>query len=183
VILTKGPAIETVGILAVLREKELQKNYPQKLIDKGKAMCTQMTVIQDALIAMETGGVTAMHDATEGGVIGGLFEIANASNVGMEIDESLFILPEEVSMVCDAFHIDPIATIAEGSLLITAHSTHSDRIIKNLKKQGITASIIGMVTDDKKTRVLKRKNGHTVPLAIPEQDPFWPVFFEGIGKS
>ena len=183
VILTKGPAIETVGILAVLREKELQKKYPQKLIDKGKALCKQMTVIQDALIAMETGGVTAMHDATEGGVIGGLFEIANASNVGMEIDESLFILPEEVSMVCDAFHIDPIAAIAEGSLLITAHSTHSDRIIKNLKKQGINASIIGTVTDDKKTRVLKRKNGHTVPLAIPEQDPFWPVFFEGIGKS
>lgn len=180
VILTKGPAIETVGILAVLREKELQKNYPQKLIDKGKALCKQMTVIQDALIAMETGGVTAMHDATEGGVIGGLFEIANASNVGMEIDESLFILPEEVSMVCDAFHIDSIAAIAEGSLLITAHSTHSKRIISNLKKQGINASIIGMVTDDKKTRVLKRKNGHTVQLAIPEQDPFWPVFFEGM---
>ncbi len=180
VILTKGPAIETVGILAMLREKELQKNYPQKLIDKGKALCKQMTVIQDALTAMKTGGVTAMHDATEGGVIGGLFEIANASNVGMKIDESLFILPEEVSMVCDAFHIDPIAAIAEGSLLITAHSTHSDRIINNLKMQGINASIIGKITDEKKTRVLKRKNGHTVPLAIPEQDPFWPVFFEGI---
>ena len=180
VILTKGPAIETVGILAVLREKELQKKYPQKLIDKGKALCKQMTVIQDALIAMETGGVTAMHDATEGGVIGGLFEIANASNVGMKIDESLFILPEEVTMVCDTFHIDPIAAIAEGSLLITAHSTHSDRIIKNLKKQGINASIIGTVTDEKKTRVLKRKNGHTVPLIIPDQDPFWPVFFEGM---
>lgn len=180
VILTKGPAIETVGILAVLHEKELQKKYPQKLINKGKALCKQITVIQDALTAMQTGGVTAMHDATEGGVIGGLFEIANASNVGMEIDESLFILPDEVSMVCDAFHIDPIAAIAEGSLLITAHATHSDRIIKNLKKQGINASIIGTVTDDKKTRVLKRRNGLTVPLSIPEQDPFWPVFFEGM---
>jgi len=180
VILTKGPAIETVGILAVLREKELQKRYPQKLIDKGKALCKQMTVIQDALTAMETGGVTAMHDATEGGVIGGLFEIANASNVGMEIDESLFILPDEVSMVCDAFNIDPIAAIAEGSLLITAHSDFSDRIIKNLKKQRINASVIGTITDDNKTRVLKRRNGQAVPLAIPKQDPFWPVFFEGM---
>ena len=180
VILTKGPAIETVGILSVLREKELQKRYPQKLIDKGKSLCKQMTVIQDALTTMETGGVTSMHDATEGGVIGGLFEVANASNVGMKIDESLFILPEEVSMVCDAFHIDPIATIAEDSLLITARSTHSDRIIKNLKKKRIDASIIGTVTDDKKTRLLKRRNGRVIPLAIPEQDPFWPVFFEGM---
>jgi hydrogenase maturation factor/predicted fused transcriptional regulator/phosphomethylpyrimidine kinase len=180
VILTKGPAIETVGILAVLREKELQKNYPQKLIDKAKSLCKQMTVIQDALTAMETGGVTAMHDATEGGVIGGLFEIANASKVGMEIDEASFILPEEISMVCDAFNIDPIAAIAEGSLLITTNLSYSDRIIRNLKKQQINASIIGTVTDDIKTRTLNRQNGQAVPLKIPEQDPFWPVFFEGI---
>jgi len=139
-----------------------------------------MTVIKDALIGMETGCVTAMHDATEGGVIGGLFEIANANNVGMEIDESLFILPDEVSMVCDTFHIDPLAATAEGSLLVTAHSTHSDKIMKNIKKQEINASIIEKVTDDKKTRVLKRKNGQTIPLIIPNQDPFWPVFFEGL---
>lgn len=183
VILTKGPAIETVGILAVLREKELQKKYSQKLINKGKALCKQMTVIQDALTAMETGGVTAMHDATEGGVIGGLFEIANASNVGMEIDEDLFILPEEVTMVCDAFHIDPVAAIAEGSLLITAKSTYSNKIIHNLRKQNINASIIGTVIDDTKTRMLKRRNGQVVPLTIPEQDPFWPVFFEGIEQK
>jgi hydrogenase expression/formation protein HypE len=180
VILTKGPAIETVGILAVLREKELQKEYPQKLIDKGKALCKQMTVIQDAMIAIETGGVTAMHDATEGGVIGGFFEIANASNVGMEIDESLFILPEEVSMVCDAFHIDPVVAIAEGSLLITANPTYSNKIIKNLKKKQINASIVGTVTADIKKRYLKRRNGKVLSLEIPEQDPFWPIFFEGI---
>jgi hydrogenase maturation factor len=183
VILTKGPAIETVGILAVLREKELQKKYPQKLIDKGKALCKQMTVIQDALTAMETGGVTAMHDATEGGVIGGLFEIANASSVGMEIDESLFLLPDEVTMVCDAFHIDPLAAIAEGSLLITAKPTYSDRIIRNLKKKQINASVIGTVTDETKIRTLKRRNGQVIPLIIPEQDPFWPVFFEGVEKK
>ncbi|OGS39813.1 MAG: AIR synthase [Euryarchaeota archaeon RBG_13_31_8] len=180
VILTKGPAIETVGILAVLREKELQKGYPQKLIDKGKALCKQMTVIQDAMIAIETGGVTAMHDATEGGVIGGFFEIANASNVGMEIDESLFILPEEVSMVCDAFHIDPVVAIAEGSLLITANPAYSNKIIKNLKKKQINASIVGTVTADIKKRYLKRRNGKVLSLEIPEQDPFWPIFFEGI---
>jgi hydrogenase expression/formation protein HypE len=183
VLLTKGPAIETAGILAVLREKELQKKYPQKLIEKGKALCKQMTVIEDALTAMQTGGVTAMHDATEGGVLGGLFEIANASNVGMEIDESLFILPEEVTMVCDAFHIDPIAAIAEGSLLITAKPCSSEGIIRNLKKKQINASVIGKVTDETKTRTLRRRNGKTIPLIIPEQDPFWPVFFEGVQNT
>ena len=137
-----------------------------------------MSVVKDALISMDAGGVTAMHDATEGGVIGGLFEIANASNLGMRIDESLFIYPEEVRMVCEAFNIDPLASIAEGSLIITAKHTHSEKIIRRLKNEGIRVSIIGKVTEDPETRIIKRLDGRYESLTIPEQDPFWPVFFK-----
>ena len=141
-----------------------------------------MTVVKDALTAMEAGGVTSMHDATEGGVIGGLFEIANASNVGMEIDERLFIYPEEVKIICQAFNIDPIAAIAEGSLLITAKPTHSNKIIQSLRNKGIEASVIGKVLDNPAIKTIIRLDGGNVPLLIPEQDPFWPVFFEGLEK-
>ncbi|MGB2698075.1 MAG: AIR synthase family protein [Candidatus Zixiibacteriota bacterium] len=183
VILTKGPAIETAGILSVLREKELKDKYSRSLVEKAKALCKQMTVVKDALTAMEIGGVTAMHDATEGGVIGGLFEIANASGVGMEVEEGSFIYPEEVKMVCQAFNIDPIAAIAEGSLLITARPTHSRKIIEKLKEIHIDASIIGKVIGDRETRIIRRLDGRVTQLAIPDQDPFWPVFFEGIEES
>jgi len=182
VILTKGPAIETVGILSVLREKELLGKYPEDIVRKAQALCKQMTVVKDALTAMEAGGVTSMHDATEGGVIGGLFEIANASNVGMEIDERLFIYPEEVKIICQAFNIDPIAAIAEGSLLITAKPTHSNKIIQSLRNKGIEASVIGKVLDNPAIKTIIRLDGGNVPLLIPEQDPFWPVFFEGLEK-
>ena len=180
VILTKGPAIETVGILSFLYEKMLREKYPSHLVEKAKSLCKQMTVIKDCLTAMEAGGVTSMHDATEGGVIGGLFEIANASNVGMEIDEKLFIYPEEVKFVCKELNIDPVAAIAEGSLLLTVKPTHSKKVIKKLKEAGIKASIIGKVLKDKKKRIMKRLDGKTVTLAIPKQDPFWPAFFKGL---
>ncbi|MHB8118578.1 MAG: AIR synthase family protein [Methanothrix sp.] len=183
VLLTKGPAIETAGLLAVLREKELLKKYPASMVDKAKALCKQMTVVKDASLAMECGGVSAMHDATEGGVIGGLFEIANASDVGMEIDESLFIYPAEIKMICDAFQIDPVAAIAEGSLLITARPESSADILSRLKAAGIEASVIGNVTSDSKIRTMKRLNGEVVPLQIPKQDPFWPAFFESGERS
>jgi hydrogenase maturation factor len=114
---------------------------------------------------------------------GGLFEIANASGTGMEIDEASFVYPKEVKMVCEAFNIDPIAAIAEGSLLITAKPTHSKEIIRRLKKANINASIIGKVTGEPKTRIIKRLDGSVIPLEIPEQDPFWPVFFEGVEKE
>ena len=110
VILTKGPAIETAGILAVIKENELLKRHPPALVERAKALCRQMTVVADALLAMDAGGVTAMHDATEGGVVGGLYEIANASGVGMEIDEGAFIYPDEVRIVCETFGIDPVTT-------------------------------------------------------------------------
>jgi hydrogenase maturation factor/predicted fused transcriptional regulator/phosphomethylpyrimidine kinase len=183
VILTKGPAIETVGILGVLREPELMGKYTEELIERAKALCKEMTVVKDCMLAMEAGGVTSMHDATEGGVMGGLFEIANASSVGMEIDEAKFIFPEEVKMVCEAFNIDALLAIAEGSLLLTAEPGAADTIIAKLEGAGIPASVIGTCTDDPKTRTIRRLDGTVQELEIPEQDPFWPVFFEGIQRS
>lgn len=179
-ILTKGPAIETAGILSVLREKELLESYPPSLVEKAKALCLQMTVVKDALTAMKAGGVTAMHDATEGGVIGGLFEVANASRVGMEVDESLFIYPEEVRMVCEAFGIDPVSAIAEGSLLIAVRPASTRKVLAALNAAGIPASVIGRVIRDTGKRILRRWDGQAVPLAIPRQDPFWPAFFAGL---
>jgi hydrogenase maturation factor len=180
VILTKGPAIETAAILSIVREKELRGRYPDDLIGKAQALCYQMSVVRDAEIAKKAGGVTAMHDATEGGVIGGLFEIADASGVGMRIDEARFVNPPEVRMICEAFGIDPVAAIAEGSLLITAEPAFSPAIIHALSSAGIAASVIGTVTDSPLHRLLARNDGSIIPLAVPEQDPFWPVFFEGV---
>jgi hydrogenase maturation factor len=183
IILTKGPAIETAGLLAALREGELRASHPPALVDSAKALCFQMSVVEDALTAKAAGGVTAMHDATEGGVIGGLFEIAAASGVGMEVDEKLFVYPEEVRMVCESFAIDPASAIAEGSLLISARPGASDRIIARLKRKRIRASVVGRVLGDPRRRTLERRDGRVVPLAIPEQDPFWPAFFEGLERG
>jgi hydrogenase expression/formation protein HypE len=183
VILTKGPAIETAGLLSVLREKELAGKYPGRLIRKAQALCRKITVVEDALTAMKAGGVTAMHDATEGGVIGGLFEMADAGGVGMDIYENLMIDPPEVHMVCEAFGIDPLCAIAEGSLLLTAKAAFVPKILRRLARAGIPASVIGTVLKDARKRTIRRRDGSVVPLAIPEQDPFWPAFFEGLEKA
>jgi hydrogenase maturation factor len=183
IILTKGPAIETAGLLAVLREDELLARYPAALVAKAKALTRAITVVDDALTAAAAGGVTAMHDATEGGVIGGLFEMAAASRVGMDVDERLFVYPDEVRMVCEAFAIDPVRAIAEGSLLITVRPGRSAGVLKNLRRRRIAASVIGRVVADRRCRRLRRADGRAEKLAVPEQDPFWPAFFEGLGAA
>jgi len=183
VILTKGPAIETAALLAALREEELRARYPAALVDRAKALDKAITVVDDALAAAAAGGVTAMHDATEGGVMGGLFEIAAASRVGMEIDESLFVYPDEVRMVCEAFGLDPVRAIAEGSLLITVRPGKSAAVISRLKRKRIAASVIGRVLRDRRKRTMRRSDGRTEELKVPEQDPFWPAFFEGLDRA
>lgn len=182
IILTKGPAIETAGLLAVLREEELLGEYPAALVEKAKALTAAISVVDDALTAVAAGGVTAMHDATEGGVVGGLFEMAAASGVGMEVEERLFVYPAEVRMVCEAFGIDPVQAIAEGSLLITARPGRSAGIIARLKRKRIASSVIGRVVANRRRRTILRADGRTAALAVPEQDPFWPAFFKGLEK-
>jgi hydrogenase maturation factor/predicted fused transcriptional regulator/phosphomethylpyrimidine kinase len=183
IILTKGPAVEAAGILAVLREQELRERYPSALVRRAQALTRQMSVVKDAMTAMAAGGVTAMHDATEGGVLGGLFEIAQASGVGMDVDEAAMIYPEEIRAVCETFHIDPLAAIAEGSLLITAAKESSSDILAALDREHIEATVIGTVTPDPGTRTIRRRDGSTTPIAPPSQDPFWPVFFEGVRRN
>jgi len=180
VLLTKGPAVEAAGILAALQPEKLSA-YPPELVEMAKAQCQQMTVVKDALTAMEAGGVHAMHDATEGGVRGGLFEIASASGVGMEIDESLFVYPEEIRIVAEGFDFDPIEAIAEGTLLLTVDPGHTQAVLSALEGVDIAASVVGRCIDDESVRTIKRRNGSLEQLYIPVQDPFWPLFFEALG--
>ena len=182
VILTKGPAIETAALLASLREEELLAKHPAALVAKAKRLARSITVVEDALTAAAAGGVTAMHDATEGGVMGGLFEIAAASGVGMEIDEARFVYPDEVRAVCETFGIDPVRAIAEGSLLVTVRPGKSAGVIARLKRKRIAASVVGEVLRDRRRRVMRRADGRTEDLAVPDQDPFWPAFFSGLEK-
>jgi hydrogenase maturation factor len=182
IVLTKGPAIETAGLLAVLREEELRAGYPAALVARAKGLTEAITVVEDALTAMAAGGVTAMHDATEGGVVGGLAEMASASGVGMEVEEALFVYPDEVRMVCEAFAIDPVRAIAEGSLLVTVRPGSSGRVLSRLGRKGIAASVIGRVLRDRRRRTIRRADGRSERLAVPDQDPFWPAFFQGLQK-
>jgi hydrogenase maturation factor len=86
-------------------------------------------------------------------------------------------------MVCEAFAIDPVRAIAEGSLLLTVRPAKSAAVLGRLKKKRIAASVVGTVLRDRRRRTIRRLDGRTETLAIPEQDPFWPAFFAGLEGS
>ncbi len=86
-------------------------------------------------------------------------------------------------MVCEAFGLDPVRSIAEGSLLITVRPDRSAAVLARLTKKRIKASVIGRVVRDRAIRTIRRADGRSERLEIPAQDPFWPAFFEGLGQA
>ncbi|MFH0917686.1 MAG: AIR synthase family protein [Candidatus Omnitrophota bacterium] len=182
VIISKGPAIETTGLLSAYFPEFLEAKYGRSLVKRAQDVFYQMSTVKDALIAASVGGVTAMHDATECGVWGGLFEIAQHSRVGMCIDLNKIILQEAVKLTCACFDIDPYKSISEGTLLATANPQKAKFIVKALEKSGIPASIVGQVTAQSAgMRVIDGDRDYE--LKHPKVDPFWGKFAQLLKKK
>ncbi len=173
VIMTKGPAVEAVGVLAIQAEKALEKKFGKDIVEKGKKLFAEMTVVKDALTAAPN--AHAMHDATEGGLLNGVYEIAAASGTGVTLYEDKIIVPEETAAICGYFNIDPLISIGEGTLVITAAPEKTTRILSDLKRAGIAAWEIGEIT--RKGREFIRKSGKREELVPVAVDPFWAAYF------
>ncbi|MBP2669494.1 MAG: hydrogenase expression/formation protein HypE, partial [Deltaproteobacteria bacterium] len=136
VIITKGAAIEAAGLFAVTFPQRVAQRYGESAAREAEKIFWQMSVVEDALTAVEAGvreaGVTAMHDATECGVWGGLVEVAQASGVGMTIDKDKIIVQDAVRMVCELFGLDPYSSISEGTLIITCRPQKAHEVIRRL---------------------------------------------------
>jgi hydrogenase maturation factor len=173
IILTKTAGIEGTAILATDKEKILKKIIKSNLIQDAKNLVKEISIVKDALIAYETGGVNAMHDPTEGGIIGGINEIANASNLGVTIFENKIPIKAETSAICNHFKIDPLQLISSGALIISASPEYSNKIIEKLKIMGIPAKIIGEFISKFDQRIIITKNGRKKVLTHPKSDHLW----------
>jgi len=175
IIVTKGAAMEGTAILSHELYSRLQTKVDKKTLERAKQFIKKLSVVKDALTAVEVGGVHAMHDATEGGVAGGLQEIAWASNVGLIAHEDKIHIYPETQAICKALGIDPIRTISSGTLIISAETKKAEKIVASLKQKGIPASIVGKVLDKKEGAFLVRKNGTKLDLSKPVKEELWRV--------
>jgi hydrogenase maturation factor len=176
-ILTKGIAVEATAIIAKERQTQLRhhfdenslNNYANFLHDPG------ISVVRDATIAVAVGGVHAMHDPTEGGIATGLHELAQASEVGLEIfEDQLPYLPETVAL-CRHFGLEPLGVIASGALLIAADPHFTPRLVEGLKQAVIRADVIGKVQPAEKGRLLVSQVGAR-PLPTFARDEMTRLF-------
>ena len=158
IIATKGIAIEGTAILAREAADQLASaGVSAEMIERARGLLYSpgISVVKDALTARQAGRVHCMHDATEGGLAGGLLEIATAANVGIAIDRDRLPVLPECQAVCDALGLDPLGLIASGALLATVARQEAAALVRALKDEGIAAFEIGVVTDANQDLTMK----------------------------
>jgi hydrogenase expression/formation protein HypE len=149
ILLTKGIAIEATAILAQERETEVRENFGKDFQEKAARFLDDpgISVVQASKTAVATGGVTAMHDVTEGGVATALWEVAEASDVGIVVSETEVPRFWESTKLAEHFRFDLMGSIGSGALVLTAPEPQTSALLDALKKSGTDAFVIGRVVE------------------------------------
>jgi hydrogenase expression/formation protein HypE len=179
VVVTKGAAIEATALFGATFPGRLAAELGPSVAAAADALFDRMTVVPEARVAARYGlrdqGVTSMHDATEGGVLGGLVEVATAAGLGMRVDLSAIPVRPEVRAVCDHVGMDPYISISEGTLIATVRPEHAAGFLRALEAEGIDAAEVGAMTGPDAPALLV-DGGEERPLEHPGLDPFWGAF-------
>ena len=171
VVVTKWIGLEGTSIIVNEKKEELQKRFSSSFLETAKGFSEYLSVVEDAKIAASV-GVSAMHDVTEGGIFGALWEVAEASGCGLDI--SLYDIPirQETVEICEEFRINPYMLISSGSMLITAPNGLD--VVRALKASGINAAVIGKVTGGN-DRIIRNGDG-TRYLEPPGSDELYKIY-------
>lgn len=186
ILVTKQCAISSTAILAKSFPETIINKLGREVAEEGAKLFYQTSSLQDALIAAGTAQkhpeVTAMHDVTEGGVLGAVYELVSASGNGAVIYDENLPLGQVQQEIGNLFSIDQRYTIGAGAMIIICEKGKEQQVIDRLKKENIACSHIGEVTAKEKGVKLNRQ-GREEDLKYFSVDPYWKAFFDALKKG
>lgn len=169
IVMTKSIGLEGVSIIAKEKKEELLSHFPEDMIERAIRYDEEILIVKEASLIRDK--ACALHDVTEGGIYGALWELSEASNVGLDIDLRAINVRQEIIEICEYMHINPYKLISSGCLIIVGYDGAG--IVNTLRDNGIEASIIGKVTGSNDKRLL---NGDEVRfLETPQKDELYKV--------
>lgn len=143
IVVSKWVGIEGTMIFAKEKEAELKEHFPADFVDTAIGFDRYLSVVPEAAVATQS-SVAAMHDVTEGGLFGALWEMAEASGVGLEIDLKKIPIRQETVEICEYFDVNPYGLISSGMMLMA--SADGNALVLALQEAGIPATVIGKAT-------------------------------------
>ena len=170
IVVTKWIALEGTAILAKEHTQRLLSRFPGHFLETAKGFDRYLSVVKEAMIASDC-GVHAMHDVTEGGIFGALWEVAEASGIGLDVDVKKIPIRQESVELCEFFGLNPYELISSGCMLIA--TPDGTGLVSALEREGIPAAIVGKAVEGN-ARVLR--NGEEIRyLEPPKTDQIYLV--------
>lgn len=179
IILTKRLAVEATSIMAREKAAVLRSAFDEEFLQRCRHFLHEpgISVLRDALTALQAGHIHAMHDPTEGGVATALNEMAMAAQVNLQIDLRAVPIYPETRALCEYFGLDPWGVIASGSLLLAVEAAEADRVVEALHSHQIEATMIGRAADkNDRPIVLGEAENRREPLRAFERDEIAKLF-------
>jgi hydrogenase expression/formation protein HypE len=129
--------------------------------------------VKEALKLAETGGVHAMHDATEGGLAAALNEMAEASEVGFRVEFEKVPITPELRILQETFRLSDeqvLSMSSTGAILAAVNTKTKDKVEETLRSHGFSASFLGTFTKSKDRLLVKNKRAAPFPQVV--EDPY-----------
>ena len=177
VIMTKTAGLEGTGIIAGDFKEQLKEILTDEELAEAKALLGNVSVVRDGTVAGSV-GTHGMHDVTEGGILGAIWEMCRIAGVGAEIHETAVAVKDVTRKICAHYGIDYMRLISSGSMIIMAGQEKKNEIIKKLAAVGVEAAEIGVITPPESGLVLVKGSGadeSRVPIDPPGPDELYKV--------
>lgn len=169
IVVTKYIGLEGTGIIAREQEELLKDRFSEEFLEEAMACLDQVSVVPEGKIGRKY--ASSMHDITEGGIYGALWEVAQASGVGLEVVIEDIPVKQHTIELCEFFDLNPYQLISSGSMLIV--TDHGNALVRELEQEGIKASVIGRTTDSN-DKIIYRQ-GRAASLEAPKQDELYKI--------
>jgi hydrogenase maturation factor len=185
-ILTKSAAYGATSVLTRAFPRTVRKYLGKSLFERAWKYLHEADTVKDSLSAVKAGihehGVTAIHDVTEGGTLAGIVEMAQASGVGGILDLESIPVSDETREICKLFHLDPLTSLGEGSLVIASRPGRTKRVLGTLRSRGTEATVIGQLSSRNRGLFGVSRRGR-IRIRYPSRDPYWNAYWRAMRKG
>ncbi|MEM1515351.1 MAG: AIR synthase family protein [Candidatus Bathyarchaeia archaeon] len=148
IVMSKTAALEGTAILcADFAETLRSKGVDDKVLKAGSRLLSKVSVVKEALALAERGLVNSMHDPTEGGIVGGVAEMAYASKNTIRLWADRVPIAEETRIITEALRVDVLRLISSGTLIASVPPSKVDEAVRTLNSLNIEANVIGRVEE------------------------------------
>ena len=181
ILVTKQCAVSSASILVMSFPETVKNKVGVETYRDACALFYNTSSLADALAAVgeRSGDVTAMHDVTEGGVLGAIYELAYASGNGAVVYHDQLPIGEVQEQVCSLFSIDPRYCVGAGSMIVTCKKDKVAQVKARLLSEGIPCVAVGELVSKEQGISLVEGNQNK-PLEYRDEDPYWAAFFQAL---